>query len=214
VGVYLDAAGINHGFLLSGGVYTTIDDPLGVTAQGGTQPSQINDSGQIVGAYFDATGLVHGYVQVGNRYTTVDDPAAAQGDFVNGNNDLGQLVGGYNGATGLEHAFLATPGPDYAASATAPAAPALPTALTPDPAPPASGWLSTGQPAVLTSPVSGLAPPPALRPSPAVVLPTARTTASVRVRAADAVFAAPPAAPPDDPTRLFAPLDASSPGAV
>jgi probable HAF family extracellular repeat protein len=158
--------------------------------------------------------LVHGYVQVGNRYTTVDDPAAAQGDFVNGINDLGQLVGGYFDATGLEHAFLASPGQDDAASASAPAAPALPTAFATDSAPPVSSWLSTRQPTVPTSPVSGLAPPPALRPSPTVVVPTARATASLRVRAADAVFAAAPAATPEEATGLFAPLDASGLDAV
>ena len=85
------------------------DDPLGVGAQGGTQPSQINDSGQIVGGYFDATGLGHGYLQIGNQYTKVDDPAGVQGNFANGINDAGQIVGDYVDATGLEHGYLATP---------------------------------------------------------------------------------------------------------
>ena len=57
VGFY-EAAGVTHGFLLSGGTYTTID-PLGAmstTAQG------INDMGQIVGQYTDASNHVHGFL--------------------------------------------------------------------------------------------------------------------------------------------------------
>ena len=52
VGYYDDASG-HHGFLYSGGIYTTIDDPL---ATGGTVATSINDLGQIVGYYDDASG--------------------------------------------------------------------------------------------------------------------------------------------------------------
>src|SRR5258708_9964470 len=48
VGTYADASGV-HGFLLSGGSYTTLDAPLApqyTIAQG------INGAGQIVGLYF------------------------------------------------------------------------------------------------------------------------------------------------------------------
>jgi hypothetical protein len=93
-------------------VYTTIDDPLGVGAQGGTQPSQINDLGQIVGGYFDAAGLSHSYLQIGNQFNTVVVPGAVLGDFANGINDPGQIVGDYIDSTGLEHGFLAIPAAD------------------------------------------------------------------------------------------------------
>src|SRR5436309_238930 len=71
VGEYKDASGSHgyflsgnaigtHGFLLSGGTYFTLDDPL---ATNGTEAFGINDAGQIVGRYFDASGP-HGFLMV------------------------------------------------------------------------------------------------------------------------------------------------------
>jgi hypothetical protein len=59
VGSYLDNIFNNHGFLYSGGVYTTLDVPLAefTTATG------INGSGQIVGYYTDASGI-HGFLEI------------------------------------------------------------------------------------------------------------------------------------------------------
>jgi hypothetical protein len=48
-----------HGFLYSGGSYTSIDVP-GATGKGGTQAFGINDAGQIVGTYSDSSGS-HGW---------------------------------------------------------------------------------------------------------------------------------------------------------
>jgi len=48
-----------HGFLLSAGVYTSIDPP---GAMGGDFAFGINDTGDIVGAYIDGTGI-HGYLR-------------------------------------------------------------------------------------------------------------------------------------------------------
>jgi uncharacterized membrane protein len=50
VGTYQVSA-VNHGFVLSGGTYTAIDDPLGAK---GTSAQSINDMGQIVGSYRDS----------------------------------------------------------------------------------------------------------------------------------------------------------------
>ena len=47
VGDYQDAAGL-HGYLVSGGIFTTLNDPLGVK---GTFATGINDTGQIVGSH-------------------------------------------------------------------------------------------------------------------------------------------------------------------
>jgi hypothetical protein len=43
VGVYTDSNDITHGFLLSGGIYTTIDDPLGTPPNANAKG--INDAG-------------------------------------------------------------------------------------------------------------------------------------------------------------------------
>jgi uncharacterized membrane protein len=58
--IFHDAVAVSvHGFLLSGGVYTTIDPPgaMGSVAFG------INGTGDIVGVYIDAIERVHGYLR-------------------------------------------------------------------------------------------------------------------------------------------------------
>jgi uncharacterized membrane protein len=56
VGQYRDTQS-SHGFLLSGGTYTTIQDPLGFSGAA----NGINDPGDIVGFYFDGVA-VHGFL--------------------------------------------------------------------------------------------------------------------------------------------------------
>ncbi|TMK19695.1 MAG: hypothetical protein E6G75_05815, partial [Alphaproteobacteria bacterium] len=75
VGFYATATSIN-GFLLSGGAYTTIVDPLDTKHL--TQPLGINTAGQIVGRYDTASGD-HGFLLSGGTYTTIDDPSATNG---------------------------------------------------------------------------------------------------------------------------------------
>jgi probable HAF family extracellular repeat protein len=62
-----------HGFLYSGGTYTTLDDP---SSSNVTEAFGINDTGQIVGTYQDAGFRNHGFLYSGGTYTTVDDPLA------------------------------------------------------------------------------------------------------------------------------------------
>jgi probable HAF family extracellular repeat protein len=101
VGFYDNATG-RHGFLESGGTYTTLDDPL---ATNGTQAFGINASGQIVGQY--QTGPVaanHGFLLSGGTYTTLDVPLAFF-TVAQGINSAGQIVGYYLDGGG-EHGFL------------------------------------------------------------------------------------------------------------
>jgi probable HAF family extracellular repeat protein len=84
---------VSHGFLDSGGSFTTLDDPSagsGVFIFGGTYATGINASGQIVGYYNDSSGashaflysggsnVAHGFLDSGGTYTTIDDPSAAK----------------------------------------------------------------------------------------------------------------------------------------
>jgi probable HAF family extracellular repeat protein len=55
VGFYTNADGIAHGFLLSGGTFTTVDVPGVIQLRG------ISASGVIVGSY-RAAGVTHGFV--------------------------------------------------------------------------------------------------------------------------------------------------------
>jgi uncharacterized membrane protein len=92
VGAYRNATG-RHGFLLSGGTYTTLDDP----SAKGTTAIGINTSGQIVGIYQDASFNYHGFLLSGGIYTTLDEPfAGVDGIFPNNINDAGQIVGTFD----------------------------------------------------------------------------------------------------------------------
>jgi len=106
------AAGIEqlvnqHGFLLSDGFYTTLDDPL---ATGGTQAFGINDAGQIVGTYETATGT-HSFLFSGGVFTAIDDPAVNSHTRAHGINNNGQIVGTLSDGTG-DHGYLETTFPN------------------------------------------------------------------------------------------------------
>jgi probable HAF family extracellular repeat protein len=82
VGWYIDKNNpyATHGFLYSGGMYTSLDDPLAGSSNIGVQgtvASAVNNRGQIVGYYGDrADGRVHGFVFTGGTYDVLDDPLA------------------------------------------------------------------------------------------------------------------------------------------
>ena len=56
MGDYVDSGGTSHGFLYSGGTYTTLTDPFAISGDpnhtNGTVAFGINDAGQIVGYYY------------------------------------------------------------------------------------------------------------------------------------------------------------------
>jgi probable HAF family extracellular repeat protein len=89
VGHYVDAAGIDHGYLLHKGNFTTIDFPGG---EGG-HTHGINSSGAIVGLYYTGKRY-HGFVLSGGAYTSIDFPGA-QSTRANGINTAGDIVGSY-----------------------------------------------------------------------------------------------------------------------
>jgi hypothetical protein len=105
VGRYVDAIGTTHGFLRSGGSYTTLDVP-GSTF---TVANGINASGQIVGAYYDpASDKRYGFLLSGGSYTTLD-VAGSTLTAATGINDAGQIVGHYF-TPGVTHGFLLSGG--------------------------------------------------------------------------------------------------------
>jgi probable HAF family extracellular repeat protein len=104
VGEYVNGTS-SHGFLLSGGTYTTIDDPSAVNE---TEANGINDAGQIVGDYRDSSLMQHGFLYSNGTYTTLDDPSANSGTVAQGINALDQIVGYYLNITGI-HGFVRNP---------------------------------------------------------------------------------------------------------
>ncbi len=77
-----------HGFLYSGGTYTTFDDgTAGTTAWG------INDLGQIIGQ-FTNNGVVNGFLLSGGTFTTlVDTDPRAVATGARDINNRGEIVG-------------------------------------------------------------------------------------------------------------------------
>jgi probable HAF family extracellular repeat protein len=72
VGTFTNDSG-RHGFLYSGGVYTTLDDPSAF-GPNGTVATGINASGQIVGDIYNASNQIEGFLYSGGTYTTLNDP--------------------------------------------------------------------------------------------------------------------------------------------
>jgi len=103
VGLY-NSNGTTHGFLDTGGSFTSIDVP----GSSQTQAFGINDAGQIVGAYVYSTGTLHGFVATGGDFTSIDVPGSSF-TIAYGINEAGQIVGFYGDNTGTPHGFLATP---------------------------------------------------------------------------------------------------------
>jgi hypothetical protein len=106
--VQFDANPVIHGFLLSHGQYTTLNDPnAGTGLSQGTFAFGINASGQIVGSYSDANNVSHGFLLLHGQYTTLDDPNAGTGAFqgtvAEGINASGDIVGVYHDASNVFH---------------------------------------------------------------------------------------------------------------
>jgi len=101
-----DIVGIygTHAYLDHNGVFTNVDDPLGVQ----TVADDVNNAGQIVGYYRDASNHWHGYIDTAGVFATIDNPLGVNGTFVSGINDAGQIVGWYADASNINHAFVAT----------------------------------------------------------------------------------------------------------
>jgi len=106
VGVYQDASTTFHGFLLSGGTYTSIDVPPAFGAvggpSGGTYAIGINSSGDIVGNYFTCSvpngyGCRHSYLLSNGVFTALPDaPGSMPGTTAAWSiNSSGQIVGWY-----------------------------------------------------------------------------------------------------------------------
>jgi probable HAF family extracellular repeat protein len=105
-GFFIDANGVNHGWIIFGGVFMPLDVP-GSTF---TQALGLNNRGKVVGTFTDAAGQSHGFVYtIGtSNFVTVDAPNGVGSTIVNGINDAGKLVGFY-GAAPINTGFVATP---------------------------------------------------------------------------------------------------------
>jgi uncharacterized membrane protein len=91
VGRYVDANGVTHAWLRSGGAFTSIDFPGAIS----TLAYDINARGDIVGPYQSvAGGPVHGFLLRRAEFTSIDVPGAT-GTSAFGINAHGAIVGAY-----------------------------------------------------------------------------------------------------------------------
>jgi hypothetical protein len=100
-GAYVDAGGVQHGFLLTGKKLTTID-PAGSTD---TWMSFVNDAGEVGGFYNDSQNNPHGFTLNGGVIATVNYPGAMQ-TALNGSSSNGILAGYYEDSAGATHGML------------------------------------------------------------------------------------------------------------
>jgi hypothetical protein len=103
VGVYLDAAGVPHGFLRGrSGRLTTIDVPDAAA----TLAFDLNDHGEIAGTYVDSGGTVRGFRRDrSGTVTTIDAPGAVQ-TRVRGINNRGEVAIDTVDAQLVHHGYL------------------------------------------------------------------------------------------------------------
>jgi len=90
-------------------LWRSFDVPAAVN---GTQPSGINDRGEITGAYFDANNYAHGFVRKSDGWIVIFDapqvgyPAVFSGTVPTGINNRGDVVGAYTDGAGATHGFV------------------------------------------------------------------------------------------------------------
>ena len=105
IGAYVDTSGVQHGFTLKKGVFTSFDAP----ASTATTPNWISPEGVIVGSYLDLTGSSHGFILKGGTYTTLDFPGAA-GTVLSSVNPSGEMSGATcvvaSCGSGVTHSFV------------------------------------------------------------------------------------------------------------
>jgi len=123
VGLYFTADQRGHGFLLTRGVYTSIDVPgairtnaVGITVLSSRRSRRDDDEHQmnacpggcrdlaIVGRYDTPDGKGHGYLLSGGALTTIDFPGATF-TVATGINPSGHIVGRYRSPDGMFHGY-------------------------------------------------------------------------------------------------------------
>jgi probable HAF family extracellular repeat protein len=91
---------MSHGFLLSRGIFSTIDVPEATF----TEAFKINSRGDIVGTYDSADARRHGFLFSRGSFTTIDVPGATL-TAAFGINPRGDIVGRYI-SDGVSHGYL------------------------------------------------------------------------------------------------------------
>jgi hypothetical protein len=111
-GWYVDASGVNHGFLRAyGGSITTINAPLAGNISGmGTICYGVNLAGAIAGSSTDNNNVPHSFLRTPDgRFTIIHVPGASQGSWADNINDAGTIAGAYVDESSTVHVYLRAP---------------------------------------------------------------------------------------------------------
>jgi probable HAF family extracellular repeat protein len=100
VGSYVDSGGVRHGFSLSAGNVTRLDDPKGTD----TYCFAINKAGAIVGYYSTANRTAQAFLYAKGKFKDIA-PAGSMGSQALGINDHGDVNGNFADSKG-SHGFL------------------------------------------------------------------------------------------------------------
>jgi probable HAF family extracellular repeat protein len=110
VGLYFDANGAQHGFLLKAGTYTSIDVP----GESTTAAWGINNAGKITVYAVNSSGGFDSFLLTGTTFQKVNDPnAGSSGTVVHTVNNNGDIDGTYFDSSGFAVGFLLTKGTYY-----------------------------------------------------------------------------------------------------
>jgi uncharacterized membrane protein len=101
VGMYVDGAGLRHGYLATETSFQTLNYPGAFE----TIPSQLNDAGTVVGQYVDTAGFLHGFVFQSGQFTPLDFPGAVDTGALDVNLN-GDIVGAFDTPDFNNHGFL------------------------------------------------------------------------------------------------------------
>ena len=96
-----DPTDLGHGFLLSGGSFTTLNAPDALN----TFIYGINDAGTMVGGDQFESGVIHGLLVAAGAFSTFDPPGAAA-TFPYGISGAGQIAGMFRDAGVKNHGFV------------------------------------------------------------------------------------------------------------
>lgn len=103
VGLYLDSASVQHGFVKKGTKYTRID----VSGDTTTEAWGINNSGQIIVFALSPTGTYQSFIYNGKTFKPISDPnAGTTGTIARIINNKGDVAGAYFDSANNEIGFL------------------------------------------------------------------------------------------------------------
>ena len=106
-GFYIDAAGVNHGFINIQGTFTSIDFPNATSVL--TQLLGLNDQNEAAGYWQNAAGTQFPFTVQGGVFTGLDKEGVLPSHTsaqATGANDAGDVSGFYVDSAGVNHGFL------------------------------------------------------------------------------------------------------------